>query len=245
MKSGPNPRVEQMPFDGHCVCRAALVATGRLSDDEAALDLREEVVARMFGDMARYRDLALKYPEPGMAAGSHGSYGMRCDRMGKEDSFFEEPEFQAMADVLAVPVLIDSVVVATNQVGRKLYWPQSLAPDGRTALVCHLALTICSSIPSHCDVIVTLNTPEPPPKPGSALWVDPKLNPKAKAKREKEVAKLKVKLAKDAEKKAKEDEKKAKEDEKKAKKAAAAEAKKRAADHKAAVKAERRSSMKK
>lgn len=116
--------------DGSCVPRSLLLACGKPSDDAAVAELRAQVVSAMRAQPERYRAAVLqgttftsaenkKGKDDGGGGGGDGDDATRfeahCERMALPSTFFEEPEFQAAADVLGTDVIVDAVVVEVRE----------------------------------------------------------------------------------------------------------------------------------
>jgi len=67
-------------------------------------------------------------------------------------TFFEEPEFAALADVLDRTVVVDSMIVKTGDVERKSFDPAEPKESGLPPL--HLYLSVCSLNASHCEAVI-------------------------------------------------------------------------------------------
>jgi len=72
-------------------------------------------------------------------------------------TFFEEPEFAALADVLDRTVVVDSMIVKTGDVERKSFDPAEPKESGLPPL--HLYLSVCSLNASHCEAVIKPRTP--------------------------------------------------------------------------------------
>lgn len=124
---GPGANVVEVARDGSCVPRSILLATGKPSGDSAVADLRQRVVSTMRSEMARYLPAVLQgstMTVSGAAAKSAKDSGngddaarfeAHCVRMAQASTFFEEPEFQAAADVLGTEVIVDALVVEVRE----------------------------------------------------------------------------------------------------------------------------------
>ena len=119
--------------DGNCVPRAALSASLRAAGDGPTQLLRGKVVATIQKERRRFMLPVLEGPpEPavrGMVADMSqnaqdaAKFFAHCKRMGSAGTFFEEPEFQALADVLGSVVVVDAVVAKCGDASRRVFEP--------------------------------------------------------------------------------------------------------------------------
>jgi len=117
--------VADVARDGSCVPRSLLLACGKPSDDAAVAELRTQVVSAMRAQPARYLAAVLQGATFTSAKNKKGKSGgggddatrfeVHCERMAQPSTFFEEPEFQAAADVLGTDVIVDAVVVEVRE----------------------------------------------------------------------------------------------------------------------------------
>ena len=79
-------------------------------------------------------------------------YEAHVKRMAQPGIFFEDPEFQALADVLSLSIAVDAVVVHSGSIERRVFEP-NVTEIERNGIV--LLLSVCTANASHCEAVVS------------------------------------------------------------------------------------------